>query len=265
MNKKITLKEKIKSVKKKNLTNLLLVGLMLIFNDANSQSTNVLEAGPLFLSPGVGEKILFNSGELNGDLTSVTINATFTSGSNNSVYANDLSLFVLDGPNTILQVGGYTQLVVGGERKTWSTGNTATVPTTFSDTQVLDTPITFSSTDKHKVAIAIGNYTSGSSGTWESISITLNGVSKSLTTVDNIKNLKFSIYPNPSNDVLNIENTNFENIDSIKIMDLNGRLIKHIDSIGHITQLNISDFSNGIYTVVLKADGKETIEKFIKK
>lgn len=262
MNQKTTLKQTVTVVKKKVLTAFLFVSLFAM--NTHAQTITATEPGPLALSPGVGEKILFNTGELTGTLTSVGITATFTSGSNAFVRANDLSVFVLDGPTTILQVGGYTQLVVGGEKKDWVTGVTTTTPTTFTDTQTLTTPITFSLNDNHKVAMAIGNYAPGAAGTWQSITVTLNGVTTSSASVNKHQQLKLSVYPNPSKNVLNITYNNTTIIDSVKMLDVNGKIVKHINSGGHLTQLNISDLAAGMYMVVVNAEGKEIKEKFIK-
>lgn len=263
MNHKTTLTQTVTVVKKKTFTTMLLFILMFVYN-TQAQNTTIQEPGPLALSPGVGEQVLFQMGELTGTLTGVGIIATFTSGSNAFVHANDLSVFVLDGPTTILQVGGYTQLVVGGEKRSWATGNTTAVPTTFSDTQTLDTPISFSLNDNHRVAMAIGNYAPGAAGTWESVTITLNGVTTSSASVNKHQKLKLSVYPNPSKDVLNITCSNTAIIDSVKILDINGKIIRDIKTGGHLTQLNISDLTAGLYMVVVNTDGKEIKEKFIK-
>ncbi len=83
------------------------------------------------------------------------------------------------------------------------------------------------------------------------------------------KNLdEISIYPNPANDILNI---NLKNISSVKIVsidiyNLNGKLIFQ-DSFYNTSDLkiNISDFSFGMYFMKLYIDNKKLITKsFIK-
>lgn len=155
---------------------LLLIAFMAAsFVGARAQTVSAEVAGPLELSNGLVEDQLFGAGELEGTLTAVEITATYTYGSNAFMQANDLGIFVLNGPTTILQAGGYSQMVIDGEKIDWTNGNTTATPTTFTDMKTLVTPITFSATDNQTVYVGNGNVFG--SGTWESITVTLHGVS----------------------------------------------------------------------------------------
>jgi Secretion system C-terminal sorting domain len=76
---------------------------------------------------------------------------------------------------------------------------------------------------------------------------------------------KFSIYPNPSNDIVTISNPSKLLITSINITDTNGRIVETIkqdylsDSI-----LTISKLKSGIYFLEIISNGTKTIQKIIK-
>jgi uncharacterized repeat protein (TIGR01451 family) len=73
---------------------------------------------------------------------------------------------------------------------------------------------------------------------------------------------KFSLYPNPAKTILNIQSE--KNIDSIEIIDTNGRVIhkQRIDNTNGT--VNVESFSNGIYFIKLHNDQNTTTIKFIK-
>jgi hypothetical protein len=73
---------------------------------------------------------------------------------------------------------------------------------------------------------------------------------------------KFSIYPNPTSNVLNISNTNNIEIKNIFVSDINGRVVKNES--GSLTQINISDLNAGVYFITIEAAEGKTTQKFIK-
>lgn len=70
--------------------------------------------------------------------------------------------------------------------------------------------------------------------------------------------LMFSVYPNPTQDVLYIESQ--QQIEKVKIYNLQGQLIKD----GSSNKLDVSKFKTGLYFVEVTVDGKSTTKKFIK-
>lgn len=245
---------------------LLLIAFMATsFVGARAQTVSAEVAGPLELSNGLVEDQLFGAGELEGTLTAVEITATYTYASNAFMQANDLGIFVLNGPTTILQAGGYSQMVIDGEKIDWTNGNTTATPTTFTDMKTLVTPITFTANDNHTVYVGNGN--AFGSGTWESITVTLHGVSlveEEPVSAEKHQQTKLSLYPNPSRDVLNITCGN-ETIETVKITDLNGKVVKDIKTEGLAVQVNIADLAAGTYIVTVSANGKSNTEKFVRK
>ena len=83
-------------------------------------------------------------------------------------------------------------------------------------------------------------------------------------------NSKFVIYPNPSNDIFNIELSDIKNTTkgSLSIYDNIGKVIYYedIDINGNtfITQLDISNYENGIYFIKIENEGSRVIKSIIK-
>jgi len=78
-------------------------------------------------------------------------------------------------------------------------------------------------------------------------------------------NFDLSIYPNPTADYFKISNHNQLNIDTIEIFDLNGRLLKSIQTQGfpEIDKVNVSNLAAATYLVVIKGEGKASTKKLI--
>lgn len=76
---------------------------------------------------------------------------------------------------------------------------------------------------------------------------------------------KFSIYPNPSNNVVTISNPSKLLVTAINIKDINGRIVENItqDYLSDIN-LNISKLKSGIYFLEIISNGTKTIKKIIK-
>ena len=76
--------------------------------------------------------------------------------------------------------------------------------------------------------------------------------------IEDNKPISFTIYPNPAQEVLNIEPQ--QQIDSVKIYNLQGQLINEVSS----RRIDVSQLSAGLYFVQLAIDGKTVTKKFIK-
>lgn len=74
--------------------------------------------------------------------------------------------------------------------------------------------------------------------------------------------LSFGVFPNPANDVLNIQG-DFTGDAEITLMDQSGRII----SVSNISngQVNVAELESGIYFVKVSADGKTSTKTFMKK
>lgn len=70
-----------------------------------------------------------------------------------------------------------------------------------------------------------------------------------------------SVYPNPSNSIINIANV--EGLKSASIVDINGRTVKNVNFAG-TNQVNISDLSNGVYMMTINSDKGSVTKKIVK-
>ena len=80
--------------------------------------------------------------------------------------------------------------------------------------------------------------------------------------LDDFNQDQFSIYPNPSQNVVNIESKNNLIIESVKIVDLSGKLI--IEKTQNTNQVDIVNLSNGVYIVEVASEGRIYKKKLIK-
>jgi hypothetical protein len=77
--------------------------------------------------------------------------------------------------------------------------------------------------------------------------------------------LSFSIYPNPSLDVVNVQLSNGTSEAKVKIYDLSGRLMKTKFLKANDTKIDVNNLSSGIYYINVSTDDKIGSQKFIKK
>lgn len=226
--------------------------------------------GPFTFS-GASFSLLYDAGDLQGTLTSVTINATLDA-SIDDTYADDLTVAITDSNSLataviLFQGGGYSNFGAP-DRQPWPNGASDAPGTVVSGTITLATPINFTANPAY--AIFLGNgyanaNPSTNSGTWSNISITLNGVTETPASSDDFIASKFSIYPNPANNILNISNADFD-IKQVGITDVNGRAIKTIIQSfpSQETTIDVSDLSAGIYMIVINTTEGKAVKKFVK-
>ena len=63
----------------------------------------------------------------------------------------------------------------------------------------------------------------------------------------------FEIYPNPSSGILHIRNT--PQGSRIKLINTLGQVLVNMDAAAAQTTLDVSRFANGLYTIILEAEG----------
>lgn len=109
-----------------------------------------------------------------------------------------------------------------------------------------------------RLAFRYDNYNTGYSIDNVQIGATTLGVK------ENALASQFAVYPNPTNDVINVSNKNTK-ITGVSLTDLNGRTVKQasFDSLSNVS-VNIADLSAGVYMMNIKsADGQAT-KKIVK-
>jgi hypothetical protein len=96
--------------------------------------------------------------------------------------------------------------------------------------------------------------------TYQSVSIIrLNG-SYSLGVDTFIDSSDFTIYPNPTNDLININSTNNHSFTSVKVFDLSGKML--IESSDN--KISVSNLVSGLYLLKITTETGEITKKFIK-
>ncbi|GEM_PF-538232 len=75
----------------------------------------------------------------------------------------------------------------------------------------------------------------------------------------------FSIYPNPAQNNVTIDFNQASSDSMVKFFDMNGRLVKQVkaSSFDRSVQVEVSDFSTGIYLVEITSGGKKSTQKLI--
>lgn len=80
---------------------------------------------------------------------------------------------------------------------------------------------------------------------------------------ENILAENISIYPNPSNRIINIKNTESLALDKVTIYDLYGKVV--LENTGNISEINIENLSSGLYFIQFTVEGgKQFQKKFMK-
>lgn len=88
------------------------------------------------------------------------------------------------------------------------------------------------------------------------------GISVTLSVNDNTTS-NFSIYPNPTNDVLNISMNSGSSLSEIRINDIQGRNVMNVNN--PTETISVSNLNSGVYFITVVSDNVEATQKFIKK
>lgn len=76
---------------------------------------------------------------------------------------------------------------------------------------------------------------------------------------------KFSVFPNPTKNILNISNSMDASIENIELIDINGRsIINNKVANTTETQINISDIAQGVYMLRIVSDRGTLVKKIVK-
>lgn len=76
---------------------------------------------------------------------------------------------------------------------------------------------------------------------------------------------KFSVFPNPANDVVNVTNNENILVNGVEVVDLNGRTVKSVTFGGVANaQINVSDLASGVYMMTVSSDKGTMTKKIVK-
>jgi len=98
----------------------------------------------------------------------------------------------------------------------------------------------------------------------DSVGSGLSGASSAVLSVRTNELLEFSVYPNPIVDAFTIKTANI-NIDSAKIFNINGSLVKTINIVNIQNALNISGLNSGVYFLQLTSGSAKSTIKLLKR
>ena len=83
-------------------------------------------------------------------------------------------------------------------------------------------------------------------------------------TLGNEVNDLYTIYPNPTNNILNITFDGLVGSVPVSIYDVQGRLILHQDDCGQQTSINVESLPKGVYLITVEDEKEPITKKFIK-
>ena len=75
---------------------------------------------------------------------------------------------------------------------------------------------------------------------------------------------KFSIFPNPVNNVINFSNTENAVVSTVEMSDMNGRIIKSAKVNATEGQISVSDLATGMYMMKITTDQGVAVKKIVK-
>jgi hypothetical protein len=144
-------------------------------------------------------------------------------------------------PTGTTGVGDFTTLAVDINPAPLTTTGFATTWTLYSYT-VTGLPTATSCRVAFRYTVPTSAGPSGNNS--DQIGVDQYSVDRTLSTDNFFKN-NFSVYPNPVKDVLNISNLNAAENTKISISDINGRIVKEINS--SLNSVSISELNAGVY------------------
>ena len=85
------------------------------------------------------------------------------------------------------------------------------------------------------------------------------------TSINELEQTNIKIFPNPTQDILNLEYDETLEIEQLKIFDFQGQMIRSLQVENDFSQISIADFPKGVYYLKIETARSEFIvKKFIK-
>lgn len=176
------------------------------------------------------------------------------------VFSYDGSIVVLD------EAGGaplgYVVTEATYEAETWYNveivqNNTAGSIDYYLNDELIYSGVAFGATNIEQIVILNDNY-EGTAWIDNLMVSTTAGVNNALAS-------KFSVFPNPANDVINIANAENILVNGVTVTDLNGRTVKSVSFAGVAdAQINVSDLASGVYMMTVTSDKGSMTKKIVK-
>ena len=174
---------------------------------------------------------------------------------------NSLPLTVSTSPDAYIAPGGPTSFCIGSSVTLYAFTGSNWVYQWYKDGVLLSgataDSLVVDSTGDYTVQVSDG-LCSLTSPITDVLVVNCSGIA------ENGNQLYYLVYPNPTRDVLTLENRNFQEIDRIQISDITGRIVKTITNINtQKLEISVSDLSNGIYHITILGE-RPALVKFIK-
>jgi hypothetical protein len=85
---------------------------------------------------------------------------------------------------------------------------------------------------------------------------------------EDVEDVEFSVYPNPSNGQFTVESSNDTNSNDavISVLDLNGRVVftKEIQNASRLNEtIDVQNLTNGLYLLQIQQGASRTVKKII--
>jgi bacillolysin len=97
---------------------------------------------------------------------------------------------------------------------------------------------------------------------WYAVGVGAENICTYTLNVIQVNSEDLTIYPNPANDLLYIE-LPYTTDESIEIFDISGQLVKEFKNGNVIFQTDISNLTDGMYTIRFSFDGNSIVKRFI--
>jgi hypothetical protein len=82
--------------------------------------------------------------------------------------------------------------------------------------------------------------------------------------VNDFLSTKFSVFPNPTNNIINFSNDQNAVVSTIELADLNGRVVKTLKVNATEGQVSVSDLATGMYMMKITTDQGVAVKKIVK-
>lgn len=175
-----------------------------------------------------------------------------------------ISFYVMNYLNASTSPASYS-LTVGADQTAASQTTTIANETSITNTSFALKSYTFTPATSGVYYFGISNKSAAVTAT-ETQALFIDNFTVSQTLSNNeVLESKFSTYPNPAKNVINVANTTDALISSIEITDLNGRIVKNVkfSDLSEV-QVSVSDLAQGVYTLKIVSDKGIAVKKVIK-
>ena len=162
----------------------------------------------------------------------------------------------ISGPSTVI-IGNNITLATTGTGGTWSSVFTARA--TVSASGMVHAITSGVDTIKYTVT-----NTCGTARSTYVVNITAFKPGENAITESNAP-ASLNVYPNPSNGMLNLETAQGSGITTVLVFDISGKMVQQVNGNGNTLQLNISDYTPGVYILrVMQEDGSISQVRIVK-